>query len=116
MSKDKISKHFENLSNDAKVYLESELAYYKLDAYKKLIKATSFILRFIVIVSVFLVLLSFLSLALGLWLGEIFNHYYLGFLIIAGVYLILFILLLLFGKRFITGRVLKIFNHIFKDI
>lgn len=116
MSKDKISKHFENLSNDAKSYLESELAYYKLDAYKKLIKATSFILSFIVIVSVFLVLLSFLSLALGLWLGELLNHYYLGFLIIAGFYFVIFILLLLFGKQFITNRVLKIFNHIFEDI
>ncbi len=116
MSKDKISKHFENLSNDAKSYLESELAYYKLDAYKKLIKATSFILSFIVIVSVFLVLLSFLSLAFGLWLGELLNHYYLGFLIIAGFYFVIFILLLLFGKQFITNRVLKIFNHIFEDI
>jgi ABC-type sugar transport system permease subunit len=116
MSKDKISKHFENLSNDAKVYLESEIAYYKLDAYKKLIKATSFILRFIVVTGVFIVLLSFLSLAVGLWLGELLNHYYLGFLIIAGVYLVLFIFLLIFGKPFITSRVLKIFNHIFKDI
>lgn len=116
MSKDKISKHFENLSNDAKVYLESELAYYKLDAYKKLIKATSFVLRFTVTVGVFLVLISFLSLALGLWLGELFNHYYLGFLLIAGVYLIIFILLLVFGKRFVTNKVLEIFNLIFKDI
>lgn len=116
MSKDKISKHFENLSNDAKVYLESELAYYKLDAYKKLIKGTSFILRFTVTVGVFLVLLSFLSLALGLWLGELLDHYYLGFLIIAGVYFIVLILLLMFGRRFFTKRVLKIFNHIFKDI
>ena len=116
MSKDKIGQHFENLSNDAKVYLESELAYFKLDAYKKAIKATSFIFRFIVTVGVFLVLISFLSLALGLWLGELLNHYYLGFLIIAGLYFIIFMLLLIFGKRFITSRVLKIFNNIFKDI
>ena len=116
MPKDKISKHFENLSNDVKVYLESEIEYYKLDAYKKLIKSTSFILRFIVITSVFLVLLSFLSLAVGLWLGELLNHYYLGFLIIAGVYFIIFIFLLIFGRSIITGRVLKMFNYIFKDI
>jgi len=116
MSKDKLSKHFENLSNDAKVYLESELAYYKLDAYKKSIKAISFILRFIVITGVFLVLLSFLSIALSFWLGELLEHYYLGFLIVAGFYFVVFILLLLFGRQAITNSVLKMFNHVFKDI
>lgn len=116
MSKEKIGNHIENLSNDVKVYLESEVAYYKLDAYKKLIKATSFLLRFVVLVSIFVVLLSFLSLALGLWLGEMFNHYYLGFFIIAGVYFLVFILLLIFGKRIFTSSVLKTFNHIFKDL
>jgi len=116
MSKKDLGKHFDDLSEDAKVYIKSEVEYYKLDAYRKLIKSTSFMLRFIVKVGVIVILLSFFSIALALFIGEQFQHNYMGFLIIAGIYLIVFILLSIFGKAVINKWVLIIFNSIFKDV
>ena len=116
MSKKDLGKHFDDLSEDAKIYIKSEVEYYKLDAYKKLIKSTSFILRFIIKSGVIVILLSFLSIALALFIGEQFEHNYIGFIIIAGVYLIVFIFLSIFGKAVFNKWVLNIFNSIFKDI
>jgi lipopolysaccharide export LptBFGC system permease protein LptF len=116
MSKRKLGKHFEDLSEDAKDYIKSEIEYYKLDAYKKLIKSISFFLRFVVKVGIIVTLFAFLSIGLAFFLGEFFNHNYIGFFIVAGIYLITFIFIMLFGKPYFDNKVLKIFNNIFKDI
>ncbi|MGX1025309.1 phage holin family protein [Flavobacterium sp. CS20] len=116
MSDKKIGHHLSNLSDDAKTYIESEIAYYKLDAYKKLIKATSLLMSSIINAGIILLIFAFLSVGLGLFLGELFGYYYVGFLIIAGVYLIVLFLILIFGKSLIEKSVLKIYNQIFEDI
>lgn len=112
----KIGEHLNNLSDDAKTYIESEIAYYKLDAYKKLIKATSSLLKFVINVGIILLIFAFLSIGLGLFLGELFHHYYIGFFIVAGIYLFLLLLSLTLGRPIIEKFVLKIYNRIFEDI
>ncbi|RRO15015.1 phage holin family protein [Flavobacteriaceae bacterium 14752] len=112
----KIGQHLNNLSDDAKTYIESEIAYFKLDAYKKLIKATSALLRFVVNAGIVLLIFAFLSIGLGLLLGKLIGYYYVGFFIIAGIYFILLLIMIFFGKSFIQNSVLKIYNRIFEDI
>lgn len=112
----KIGQHLNNLSDDAKIYIKSEIAYYKLDAYKKLIKATSSLLGFVVKAGIVLLIFAFLSIGLGLLLGKLIGYYFVGFFVVAGIYFILLILMLLFGKPFIQRTVLKIYNRIFEDI
>lgn len=116
MSDQKIGEHLNNLSDDAKTYIESEIAYYKLDAYKKLIKATSSLLKFIINAGIVLLIFAFLSIGLGLFLGKLIGLYYVGFFIIAGIYFIILFLMLIFGRPFIEKSVLKIYNRIFEDI
>ena len=116
MSDKKLGQHLNNLSDDAKTYIESEIAYYKLDAYKKLIKATSSILRIVINSGILILVFAFLSIGLSLYLGELLGYYYVGFLIVAGVYILIFILMLIFGKPLIEKKVLKIYNLIFDDI
>ena len=116
MSDQKIGEHLNNLSDDAKTYIESEIAYYKLDAYKKLIKATSSLLKFVINAGIVLLIFAFLSIGLGLLLGKLIGYYYVGFFIIAGIYFIILLLILIFGKPFIEKSVLKIYNQIFEDI
>ncbi len=112
----KIGQHLNNLSDDAKTYIKSEIAFYKLDAYKKLIKATSSLLSFIVKVGILLLILAFLSIGLGLLLGKLIGYYYIGFFVVAGIYFILLLIMILFGRPFIQKTVLKIYNRIFEDI
>lgn len=116
MSDKKLGQHFNNLSDDAKTYIKSELAFYKLDAYKKLIKATSSILRIVINSGIIVLMLTFLSIGVALLIGKLIGYYYVGFLIIAGFYLLILILMSLFGKRWVEKTVLKIYNNIFEDI
>lgn len=116
MSDKKLGQHLNNLSDDTKTYIESEIAFYKLDAYKKLIKATSLILRFVLNQIILILMFLFISIGISLFLGNLLGYYYLGFLIIAGVYILIFLFLLIFGKPIIEKKVLKIYNLIFKDV
>ena len=116
MSNQNMGEHLNNLSDDAKTYIESEVAYYKLDAYKKLIKATSSLLKFLINAGIVLLIFAFLSIGLGLLLGKLIGYYYVGFFIIAGIYFVILLLILIFGKPFIEKSVLKIYNQIFEDI
>jgi len=116
MSDKKIGQHLNNLSDDAKTYIKSELAFYKLDAYKKLVKATVSLLKFVLNAGIVLLIFAFLSVGLALLLGKLIGYYSIGFFIIAGIYLIFLIAMLIFGKPFIERTVLKIYNQIFEDI
>jgi hypothetical protein len=114
--KKRLGQHFENLSEDAKTYIESEIAYHKLDFYKKLIKATSLLLKFLVNSTLLILAFSFLFVGLSLLLGYIIGYYFIGFLIISGFLFIVTTLMVIFGKPFFESRVLKIFNSIFSDL
>ena len=116
MSDKKIGEHLNDLSDDAKTYIKSEIAFYKLDAYKKLIKATSSILKIVINSGILILVFAFLSIGLSLFLGRLLGLYYIGFLIVAGFYAIIFILMFIFGKPFIDKIVLRIYNKIFEDI
>jgi len=115
MSEKKISQHFENLTEDAKKYIESEIAYYKLDFYKKSIIASSLLIRLLVAGAIALLCLTFLGMALALFLGMLIDNYYLSFLIVAGVFLLFFILILYFSKSSIERKTIAFFNKIFNS-
>ena len=114
--KKKLNKHFENLSEDAKIYIESEIAYYKLDTYKKLIKTTSLILKFIVNASLLILAFTFLFVGLSLLIGYILGYYFIGFLIISAVLFIITILMVIFARPLFDKRILKMYNAVFSDI
>lgn len=117
MSKQKkINEHFQNLSEDAQTYIESEIAYQKLDLFKKLVKATSLLLHYIINSSILLLAFAFLLIGLSLWLGYSLGYYFLGFLIVSGVLFIITVLMVIFAKPLFEKRVLKIFNEIFSDL
>lgn len=113
--KKKLSKHFENLSEDAKIYIESEIAYRKLEIYKKLIKATSLFFRTIFNSLLLLFAFAFLFIGLGLLIGYLIGYYFIGFLIISGFIFLVLIIMLLFGKSIFERKVLKLFNNIFSE-
>ena len=112
----KINEHVKNLSTDSQEYIESLIAYYKLDAFKKSAKAISALLRFIAFLAVFLLFFTFLMISASLLLGEIFDSNYLGFLCVAGINFILLVYILTIGKKLIDRIVLRFLSEIFSEV
>ena len=112
----KINEHVKNLSTDSQEYIESLIAYYKLDAFKKSAKAISALLRFIAFLAIFLLFFTFLMIGVSLFLGDILDSTYLGFLCVAGFNFILLIYILTIGKKLIDKIVLRFLSEIFSDV
>lgn len=101
-----------NITNQTKetaehlsAYAYNQLEISKLLLIKKATKASSFVM-FIFISSLFILFIAFMiSIAIGLYLGEMIGSYPLAFLIMAGINL-LFLLLLIIMKKAIIDNVL----------
>jgi len=113
MAFEEIKENTENIQEQAKAYLESTAAYYKLRSFKVAMKSTTMILKFTLIFISFSMVLLFCSIAGAMAIGNHFDNYPLGFLIMAGVYLVLTGLLFTIKDRFFEGSVLEKFSQIF---
>lgn len=99
-----------------KDYVETQIQYYTLVAAEKAGSAASkFALGIILSLFGYLFLL-FLSIAFALWIGKALDNYFVGFFIIAGVYLLISILVFILKDKLIqtpiTNLIItKIANH-----
>lgn len=103
----------DELQNQAKQYIESSLAYYKLWGFKVAMKSTTMIFKFTLILVCVSMVLFFFSLAAAFAIGVALDNLALGFLIVGGFYIIATILLLLIKDKVAEGRILEKFSEIF---
>ena len=108
-----ISEHISKVSDDAKKYLNSSLEYYKLDSFKKMVDGAVSLVNLMVSGSIFLIFILFISVGVAIVIGESLGSLSYGYFIVAGIYLLLFILYKLFGKPLITEIVLKKYSKVF---
>lgn len=108
-----ISEHINNVSDDAKKYLNSSLEYYKLDSFKKMMDGAVSLVNLMVSGSIFLIFILFISVGVAITIGESLGSLSYGYFIVAGIYLLLYIIYKLFGKPFITEIVLKKYSKVF---
>lgn len=101
------------IQENAKAYVESSLAYYKLWGFKVAMKSTTLMLKFFLIALCLMIVLLFVSIAGAMALGQLFQSYPLGFLAVAGIYLILALLLFLVKDKIVEGPILEKFSEIF---
>ena len=113
MALEEIKENIEDIQENAKAYLESSIAYYKLWGFKVAMKSTTLALKFILIAICLVIVLLFISVAGALAIGNLLHSYPLGFLIVAGVYLILALLLFLVKDKIVEGPILEKFSEIF---
>lgn len=113
MALEELQDNIENIQENAKAYVESSIAYYKLWGFKVAMKSTTLILKFILIAICMMIVLLFLSIAAALAIGELMDSYVLGFLTVAGVYLILAFLLFMVKDKIVEGPILEKFSEIF---
>lgn len=113
MALDDIKEHVEDIQENAKGYIDSSLAYYKLWGFKVAMKSTTLIVKFALIAVCLMIVLLFVSVAGALAIGHALGSYVLGFLAVAGIYLILVFFLFLIKDKIVEGPILEKFSEIF---
>jgi amino acid transporter len=113
MAFEELKENTEAIQENAKAYVESSIAYYKLWGFKVAMKSTTLMLKFFLIALCLMIVLLFISIAGAMALGQLFDSYPLGFLAVAGVYLVLALLLFLVKDKIVEGPILEKFSEIF---
>lgn len=113
MAFDDLKEHSENIQEQTKDYIEKNLSYYKLLAFKMAMKSTTMIFKFSLILLCVCMVLLFCSIALALFIGSCLDNLAFGFLIVGGIYIILTILLFLVKDKIVEGPILEKFSEIF---
>ena len=113
MAFEEIKEHTEDIQKQAQAYIENSVAYYKLWGFKVAMKSTTMILKFALIAIALMMVLFFCSIAGALAIGNALGSYALGFLIIAGIYLVISGLLFLIKDKVVEGPILEKFSEIF---
>jgi hypothetical protein len=113
MAFEELKENTEAVQENAKAYIESSLAYYKLWGFKVAMKSTTLMVKFFLISICLLIVLFFVSIAVSLAIGNLLDSYPLGFLIVAGIYLVLAFLLFLVKDKIVEGPILEKFSEIF---
>lgn len=107
MSFSQVNLHFEELKKDLQGYINNRFAFLQLRALKKTTQITTRIIKLSVGIFLFLFFLGMLSIGGAILLGEYYDNMSLGFFIVAGVYFVLLLIVLLFGKALFKATVLK---------
>jgi hypothetical protein len=113
MAFDTIKENSEDIQTQAQAYFEKSVSYYKLWGFKVMMKSTTMILKFALILLCFSMVLLFASVAVAFAIGNYFDSYVIGFLSVAGMYLIATLLLFLIKDKVIEGPILEKFSEIF---
>ena len=110
---EEITDNLEDIQENTKAYLDKSIAYYKLWGFKVAMKSTTLALKFSLIAICLIIVLLFVSVAGAMALGNAFGSYPLGFLAVAGIYLVLALLLFLVKDKIVEGPILEKFSEIF---
>lgn len=92
-------KTFSELKNDISTYVETRFELMKLNTYERVAKIVAVLSYGTVLILLAFFVILFLFLSLGFFLGEILNSMALGFLLVVGMYLLLFGLIILFREK-----------------
>lgn len=115
MAFEKLANSIEELKESIQGYIHSSTEYYKLLIFKNSIKGITALILGVVLFFLLFFFIIFLSIAAAVLISEALDSPSAGFFIVAGFYLLLMILVLVFGKKFLEKTLLtkvsrKMFN------
>ena len=113
MAFEELKEHTENIQENTKEFIEKNLEYYKLSAFKMAMKSTTMIFKFTLILLCICMVLLFLSIALAFAIGSYIGSYALGFLMVGFLNLVITGLLFLVKDKIVEGPILEKFSEIF---
>lgn len=116
MAFEKLSNSVHDLNSNVQSFLHSNSEYYKLKAFKQGMKGATSLVRFLVMGFLLCVAGVMLSFALAIVISEAIGVPSSGYFIVGGFYLIIFVLIYIFGKEPIEKLVLRKFSKaVFND-
>lgn len=98
---DFIATNIELLYEKTKKYTETSIELFKLNTIDKIADLVSSLFVRLILIMVVAMFTLFLNIALSLFIGTLLGETFLGFLIISGVYLVLYIIMFTYRKKLI---------------
>ena len=99
-------KTFAELKEDISTYVELRLELLKLNTYERVAKTMAVFSYGIVLVLLAFFAILFLFLALGFFLGELLGSMALGFVLVVGMYLLLFGITMFFKRKITSNEII----------
>lgn len=96
-----------NIKKDIREYIEIKLDLLKLQTAESISKVVSGAAVGVILILLLSLILFFLSFAAGYFLASLLNSNELGFLCVAGFYLLLLVIILIFRKKIIDRPVIR---------
>lgn len=113
MAFNEIKDNVDDLKSETKAYVDKNVEYYKLLGFKIVAKTTTMFVSYTLVLLIFAFVLLFGSIAAGFAIGTSIGSTSLGFLIVAGAYLLIGIIVLLLKDKLIEKQILKSFSEMF---
>ncbi|QNJ97502.1 hypothetical protein [Constantimarinum furrinae] len=110
-----LADNLETTGKKAEEYLTNTAEYYKLRLFKSSMKLATSLVNMLLLSGAGLFVLAFLSVGLALVIGGAMENYAAGFFIVGGIYMIVFIIILLFAKDVIVKSLLYRFSELLAD-
>lgn len=104
---------FDNLSTageKTQEYVENTSEYYKLRLFKYTMKFATSLIISLIIGSLSLLVLAFVSIGFSLWLSRIIGYPSAGFFVVGGFYLLTIAFIFIFGRKAIIKAMLTKFS------
>jgi ABC-type multidrug transport system fused ATPase/permease subunit len=113
MAFEEIKENAEDLKQEVKNLIETNLNYYKLWGFKIVMKSTTMMLKLFLLAVMLTIVTVFFSIALALGIGYWLDNFAYGFLIVGLIYLILAIVVYYVQDKIVEGPMLSRFSRIF---
>lgn len=99
-----------------KDYISTRLLLLKVEATEKISEALSVLFKRIILLMVAGSFFFFISIAIALWIGKTYSSNITGFLVIAAIYFLIFIILIIFRKQLLEKNIKnEIIRKVFQD-
>ena len=108
-----ISDNLREIYDEVRNIADTRIDLFKLDMVEKLSKLIYLILLVLVILIIVSIILIFLSLTAAVFLGNLFGSASVGYMIITGFYILLFLIFLAYRKRWLLNPILRQITVVF---
>lgn len=113
MKDNSLTENFSELRDILKKYLDARVKLWKVLLLEKLAKMGTSILTILVLIVILASLLLLLLFAFSFWYGNVYGSIYCGFLISAGIYVLIGVLLFLLRRPIFSNNVIRNLGKIF---
>lgn len=112
MGNQSITENFSELSSAVRKYVQAHIDLLKVRLLEKLVKIGTYFFSLITLILILAFILISLTFAFSFWYGQVYGDFVGGFLISAGFYLIIAILVFLFRKQLFANNIIKNLSQI----